>query len=243
VAWHDRISACASFRLNSIHMTNAVSRDQGFLTVPDVLQPAEVATLRAEIAAMRGGRAGVRHVLTNPVIRRIAEDPRLVRLASDLLGAPVQLFKGTLFDKSPTTNWLVAWHQDLALPVRERVEAPGWGPWSTKGGRLYVLAPAGVLAGVVALRVHVDDSTSDNGPLRVLPNTHLLGRLSEVRIAELARERQVVDCVVAAGGVVALRPLTVHASSKLTSAMPRRVLHFEYAARVMLGDGIELAVA
>jgi len=170
-------------------MTNAVSRDQGFLTVPDVLQPAEVTTLRAEVAMMRGGRAGVRHALTNPVVRRIAEDPRLVRLASDLLGAPAQPFKGTLFDKSATTNWLVAWHQDLALPVRERVEAPGWGPWSTKGGRLYALAPAGVLAGVVALRVHVDDSTSDNGPLRVLPNTHLLGRLSEVRIAELARER------------------------------------------------------
>lgn len=220
-----------------------MNRDQGFLTVPHVLQPSEVATLSAEVASLRRGRAGLRHVLTNDIIRRLANDARLVTVASDLLGGSAQPFKGTLFDKSPTRNWLVSWHQDLALPIRARIEAAGWGPWSTKGGRLYALAPAEVLAGVVALRVHLDDSTAENGPLRVLPDTHRLGRLSEGRIAELVQSRAAVECLAPAGGIVALRPLAVHASSKSTSAVPRRVLHLEYATSVALGSGIELAVA
>jgi hypothetical protein len=45
--------------------------------------------------------------------------------------------RATLFDKSPTANWLVVWHQDTALPVQERREAPGWGPWSVKDGVIY----------------------------------------------------------------------------------------------------------
>ncbi len=218
-------------------------RDQGYLTVPHVLQPSEVAALSAEVASLRRGRAGVRHVLTNDRIRRLANDARLVTLASDLLGGAAQPFKGTLFDRSPTTNWLVTWHQDLALPLRARIEAAGWGPWSMKGGRLYALAPAEVLAGVVALRVHLDDSTAENGPLRVLPDTHRLGRLSEARIAELVQSTAAVECLAPAGGIVALRPLAVHASSKSTSAVPRRVLHLESATSVALGSGIELAVA
>jgi ectoine hydroxylase-related dioxygenase (phytanoyl-CoA dioxygenase family) len=219
-----------------------VNRDQGFLTLPHVLQPSEVATLSAEVATLRRGRAGVRHVLTNDTIRGLAHDARLVALASDLLGRPAQPFKGTLFDKSPTMNWLVTWHQDVTLPIRARVDAAGWGPWTTKGGRLHALAPGDVLAGVVALRVHLDDSNTENGPLRVLPDTHRLGRLSDGRIAELVQSTPAVECVVPAGGVVALRPLVVHASSKSTSAMPRRVLHLEYATSVALGSGIELVV-
>jgi hypothetical protein len=51
-----------------------------------------------------------------------------------------------------------------------------------------------------------------------------------------------VECVASAGGVVAMRPLVVHASSKASDNQPRRVLHIEYAASVHLGAGIELAI-
>ncbi len=95
---------------------------------------------------------------------------------------------------------------------------------------------------VVALRVHVDDSTSDNGPLRVLPDTHRLGRLTDARVATLAREIAQQECLVRAGGVVAMHPLLVHASSKSTSGLARRVIHIEYATGVKLGSGLELAV-
>jgi len=66
--------------------------------------------------------------------RSLATDPRLLRLAADILGAGAQPYGATLFDKSPDSNWLVAWHQDTALPRRQRDEAKGWGPWSEKDG-------------------------------------------------------------------------------------------------------------
>jgi hypothetical protein len=66
--------------------------------------------------------------------------------------------------------------------------------------------------------------------------------LSDDEIARLAGEVPPVACVAPAGAVVAMRPLIVHASSKVESDRPRRVLHIEYADALVF-DGIELAVA
>ena len=68
------------------------------------------------------------------------------------------------------------------------------------------------------------------------------GVLSDQEIEGLARDVTPVECVAASGDVVAMRPLTIHASSKATEGNPRRVLHIEYAAAVHLGSGIELIV-
>src|SRR6266705_1926101 len=140
-------------------------------------------------------------------------------------------------------NWLVSWHQDTALPLRERRETPGWGPWSLKDGVNYAHAPASALSRVLALRVHLDDSTSENGPLRVLPGTHTLGVLTDDEIHELATRIAAADCLVSRGGVLAMRPLIVHASSKSQSNVPRRVLHIEYAASAVTEEGMALAIA
>ena len=217
--------------------------DQGFRIVPDLLTASETSALRSEIEAMPRGRAGARNAMSCAAIRALADDVRLLALATEMLGAPALPFKATLFDKSPRSNWLVTWHQDLALPIRHRIDVPGWGPWTNKGGCLHALAPADALIRVVALRMHLDDSTPENGPLRVMPDTHRDGRLSEAHIAALARSVTPVECVVGAGGVVAMRPLLVHASSKSTNGLPRRVIHVEYTTQVALGSGLELAVA
>jgi hypothetical protein len=76
----------------------------------------------------------------------------------------------------------------------------------------------------------------------VLPGTHRRGILSRDELHRVAGTAGAVDCVVSAGGVVAMRPLVVHASSKSTDDRPRRVLHIEYAASVHVGPGVELAV-
>jgi ectoine hydroxylase-related dioxygenase (phytanoyl-CoA dioxygenase family) len=99
------------------------------------------------------------------------------------------------------------------------------------------------LAQVVALRLHLDDSRPDNGPLRVLPGTHTLGLLTESDIARLTTEVPAVDCIAPAGGVVAMRPLIIHASSKAERDLPRRVLHIEYARSLDFGDGLKLRLA
>lgn len=195
-----------------------------------------------DTAALDRTRAGARHVLGVPAVRAIAADPRMLAIAGTFLRAAPVAFRATLFDKSPAANWLVAWHQDTALPLRERNADPAWGPWSTKAGVLYAHAPARALEQIVALRLSLDDSTVANGPLRVLPGTHRLGVLADADIERLAREVPPVECLAAAGGVVAIRPLTIHSSSKATGVQARRVLHVEYAAAMSLGPGVELAV-
>jgi hypothetical protein len=206
--------------------------DSGFAIVPGVFDSREVDAIlrKLEGETLRRSRAGARHLLSVPVIAALANDPRLISLAAKTLGSEPVPFGATLFDKSSNANWLVAWHQDRALPLVERREASGWGPWSQKDGVVYANAPATALAKVVALRVHLDDSRAENGPLRVLPGTHTLGVLSDAQIDDAVRRIQPVMCTVERGGVIVMRPLSVHASSKVTAAAPRRVLHIEYAA-------------
>ena len=194
-------------------------------------------------APLQRTRAGARHILGCPAVARLAQDSRLIDLASEWLDAAAIPFKATLIDKGPDANWLVAWHQDTALPMSEYRESAGWGPWSEKSGVTYAHAPARALERVVALRIHIDDSIADNGPLRVLPGTHSLGVLSDVQIRELALQVQPMSCTIAAGGVIIMRPLIIHASSKLNSQMPRRVLHLEYTTTLSVEPGLLLRAA
>jgi hypothetical protein len=222
-----------------------IQTDQGFSIINGVFTRAEMrhALHMLSVADLDRTKAGARHVLSVPVGRQMALDPRMVQLARQFVGVGATPFRATLFDKSGDANWLVVWHQDTALPLKDRIEGPEWGPWSTKAGVLYAHAPAWALEQVVALRVSLDDSLTTNGPLRVLPNTHRRGVLSEQEIEQLARETLAVECTAASGGVVAMSPLTLHASSKAVEDRPRRILHIEYAPTISLAPGIELAVA
>jgi hypothetical protein len=223
----------------------APNTDSGYAIWDHVFDEEEMRRVLAALATanLQRTRAGARHVLSVGAVKALADDTRLVELAARFVGRGAVPFRATLFDKSPDANWLVAWHQDTALPLRRRVDDPDWGPWSTKAGVLHAHSPAWALERVVALRVHLDDSTSTNGPLRVLPDTHRLGVLQDDEVERLAREIAAIDCTTPAGGVIAMRPLTVHASSKSIDECPRRVLHIEYADSVRLGPQIELAPA
>ena len=149
---------------------------------------------------------------------------------------------GTLFEKSSRTNWLTPWHQDTALPLTTRFDSTGWGPWSQKAGTIYAHAPTWALSRIVALRVHLDSSGADNGPLRVMPGSHRQGVLSDQSVLKYVSSHKEVACLTGRGGVIAMRPLLIHSSSKALSVEPRRVLHIEYSDSLDLGDEIRLAV-
>ena len=86
------------------------------------------------IASLKRSRAGARHVLSHPAVASLANTAQLSQIARAVLGNDAVPFRATLFDKTPTSNWFVAWHQDTALPLTEKNEIVGWGPWSKKGG-------------------------------------------------------------------------------------------------------------
>jgi ectoine hydroxylase-related dioxygenase (phytanoyl-CoA dioxygenase family) len=220
-------------------------RIQGFALVPRFVSEEGIATLLGALSreSLQRSRAGVRNALRYAPISSMANHPHMIQAASDILGKTALPYRATLFDKNPTANWSVVWHQDTALPLKQRVELPGWGPWSVKKGTLYALAPRNVLEKVVALRLHLDDCTHENGPLRVLPGTHERGVLCEPDIWRLASDIRPIECIAMRGGLLAMRPLLVHASSKPSTAQSRRVLHVEYGTSLQLEGGLELAIA
>jgi hypothetical protein len=131
-------------------------------------------------------------------VSRVAQQASVIELARAVLGPAAFPYRATLFDKSYKSNWLVVWHQDTALPLRERCEVPGWGPWSVKDGVAYAHAPATALSQVLALRIHLDHSTALNGPLRVLPGTQTLGVLDDDRIDKISTTIEPVEGLVLA---------------------------------------------
>ena len=226
-------------------LRDAIDRD-GFAIIPNVLPSGEVEQILEQICASapRRTRAGVRQALSLRLgpVSQVAQTPNLIQLAQVVLGPEAFPFRATLSDKSRKSNWLVVWHQDTALPLRERHQVVGWGPWSVKDGVHYGHAPAAALSQVLALRIHLDRSTTLNGPLRVLPGTQTLGVLDDDRIHKLSTTINPVECLVSAGGILAMRPLLIHSSSKSQTAADRRVLHIEYAASSSIAAPLNLAV-
>ena len=219
--------------------------DAGFWIEEGILSRQECDSLTETLSRSRAGRgrAGARHLMSHPRVAEVANDIRLLRMARRTLGACAIPYRATLFEKSGRANWLVVWHQDTALPLASRFDSQGWGPWSKKAGVFYAHAPAWALSRVLALRIHLDASTAENGPLRVIPGSHAGGVLSDEEVFGIARRREHVDCLVSRGGVLAMRPLLIHSSSKARADVPRRVLHIEYADSLRLGENIRLSVA
>ena len=215
----------------------------GFHIQPDVLANQECDALLSRLSRNAGHRAGIRNLMSSRPVMNIAHDLRLVKIANNMSGQEMVPFKATLFNKTSKANWLVAWHQDTTLPIEKFIPVPGWSAPSFKGGRLFAQAPTEALEKVVALRIHLDASTRENGPLRVIPKSHSSGVLREAGIKEFVEHVEPVDCLVGCGGVIAMSPLILHASSKILSDHPRRVLHIEYAPAMEIMDGVRLHLA
>jgi ectoine hydroxylase-related dioxygenase (phytanoyl-CoA dioxygenase family) len=203
----------------------------GFAIIDGVLSASEVAALIAATGAAIGpGRGGVRNLLALDAVARLAESPKIRSLVEPVLGPTARAVRGTLFDKTPNANWKVPWHQDLSIAVQERIEIEGYGPWSVKAGVVHVQPPAHILEKMLAVRIHLDDCPEENGPVRVIPGSHALGRLSAGRIGEIAAQPAAVVCAVRTGGVLLMRPLILHASSASSAPSHRRVIHLDYAS-------------
>lgn len=218
---------------------SAVDRD-GYAIVEDVLPPAHVEELIAAIDRVQSDpairlrnsdRYAMRNLLTLvPEVKALAEHPRLREWVDPVLGPSAFAVRGILFDKTPAANWKVAWHQDLSIAVNERIDSPGFGPWSVKAGVPHVQPPASVLQEMLTVRIHLDDCGEGNGPLKVLPGSHTHGVLRPERVEQMRESATVTLCTVKKGGVLLMRPLILHASSTASVPGRRRVIHVEFAS-------------
>lgn len=213
----------------------------GYERIDSALDRAAVARLvdaleQSEMTRLSRGKSifGGRNLLGVPEVRALAASPEIRAVVEPVVGRFARPVRALFFDKTPEANWPVLWHQDLSLALAERHDIDGWGPWTMKAGVPHVQPPASVLAQMLAVRVHLDGCGADNGPLRVLPGTHSLGRLDRNRIDLLRRSIPEIACLAPVGSALLMRPLLLHASSPAETPGHRRVVHIEFAPAGLL---------
>ena len=215
---------------------------EGWAITPSLLPHDAVSAIGTELAATlegSSGRGGVRNLLTtHPTVRRLAAEGPLRDAATAVLGQDAGAVRAILFDKNPMANWKVVWHQDLTIAVAEEQPVAGYGPWSNKDGVVHVQPPVAILEQMLAVRLHLDDCTTENGPVRVIPGSHRSGKLRPEAIDEWRVSGAERECLVSRGGLLVFRPLVLHASSPARRPGHRRVLHIEYGPP-RLATGVE----
>jgi ectoine hydroxylase-related dioxygenase (phytanoyl-CoA dioxygenase family) len=200
--------------------------ENGFAIIPSCLDEFIVEMLSTEFD---NARPPERNLLSLPSIQKLATSSPVRGIMEMLLGTHCFAVRGIFFNKTRSSNWKVVWHQDLTIAVRKRMDVEGFGPWTRKAGIWHVQPPSEILSGMLAIRLHLDESGIDNGPLRVIAGSHCKGRLSAEQIANWNKENS-VTCAVPKGGALLMRPLLLHASSACTIPKSRRVIHLEFAA-------------
>lgn len=204
---------------------------QGFGYVPSLFERAEMDALAIAMDEVFSGGAGKRSLLSRSEVSATAQQAEKRLQARGLLAAEATPIQAIAFNKMPGANWKVAWHQDLQFPFISADIAPGCSGACRKDGIDYGQPPAEVLAGLLAVRVHLDDCDADNGPLRVLPETHRAGVLEDEAIEACKATLQPELCLAAVGDAILMRPLLLHASSAATVPRQRRVLHLVFAEK------------
>ena len=214
-------------------------REQGYLVVPDVLERETLDILRRDLAVILEGartvtshtdvydlepghRADdprVRRVKTPhkffPAFERLTRHPRMLAVLQALLGPAVRLHGSKLNMKSPKYGSPVEWHQDWAFYPHTNDD-------------------------LLAVGIMLDDATSDNGPLMVVPGSHrgpildhhadgyFCGAVDPAAVKdEIARA---VPMTGRAGSMSFHHVRLLHGSAQNVSSLPRALLLFEYAA-------------
>ena len=219
----------------------------GFALVPDVFERDECGAIADRLAAAlancrdaakslkraNGAIYGARNLLELfPEAMQLWRRPPLVKLLGAVLGTDFGLVRGLFFDKPPAGSWSLPWHRDLTiavvehLPLGEQFRNP-----TTKACVPHVEAPDEVLAQMLTLRIHLDDATTENGPLQVIPGSHA---------SRDSAARHLPQTIFAkAGDVLAMRPLLLHSSGEARegATLHRRVIHLEFAADEQLPEG------
>jgi len=224
----------------------AIARD-GYALLPGVFTPAEVDALNAALASALQPRSAATAVRSDadtvyaarnilslwPGAATVWQRPPLLPVLAAILGPGCGLVRTLYFDKPPERTWALPWHQDLTIAVQDhRLPSSQFTKPTRKAGVPHVEAPAAVLERMLFARIHLDEVTAENGPLKVIPGSHTHGK-------GVTLNAPPATILAQAGDVLLIRPLVVHASGKSQpdTQRHRRILHLEFAADRALPDG------
>jgi ectoine hydroxylase-related dioxygenase (phytanoyl-CoA dioxygenase family) len=153
----------------------------------------------------------------------------MAKIATLLPGGRV--LRAVAFKKDADANWFVPAHQDRSIPIPSSKLPEGFSRATRKGDGWQAEAPMAVLQTMRNFRIFIDDATTDDGPLEVIPGSHRLGRIEQAAIPSIVAQSAWHALTGRAGDMVMLSPLLLHRSFKATSPRGRRVLQIECASQ------------
>ncbi len=174
-------------------------------------------------------------LLEIPTLKNTLLNEKIISLLS-VFGENYKIVKAIYFDKPKTANWLVNWHQDLTISVKEKFETEGFSKWLPKNdnykNNYFSVQPTQKYSdNLLTIRIHLDDCTKENGALRVIPKTHKIIQNSKDfpadYLVKFAQNEQI--CEVKKGGVLLMKPLILHSSKRTENHQKRRVIHLEFS--------------
>jgi hypothetical protein len=202
----------------------------GAMRIRAALDASDLRRLEDAIANLPPDQAGIRLYGILALVPFLASPGAIWKLAASVLGESARPVRAILFDKTPSTNWGLPWHQDRTIVVIRRVEAEGFGPWTVKSGLLHVAPPFDLLAGMVTLRVHLDPVPETNAPLLIAPGSHRMGQIPESGLKSVVQRCGTATCLADAGDVWLYATPILHCSEAARDPAHRRVLQVDFAA-------------
>jgi hypothetical protein len=213
----------------------ATFAQEGVWLMRAALDPLELRGLEEAIADLPPDQAGIRLYGIAALHPYLASPGAIWKVAASVLGEATRPVRAILFDKTPSTNWSLPWHQDRTIVVTQRVEVEGFGPWTVKSGPLHVAPPIDLLAGMVTLRVHLDAVSKTNAPLLIAPGSHRLGQIPEGEVPSVVERCGIATCFADAGDIWLYSTPILHCSEAARVPARRRVLQVDFAASDLPG--------
>ena len=225
--------------------------EQGYITFPGMLDRSEVDRLQAALAELLDEASrvpndqlttekfsftwsdtGQRHVrrIFNPIAHHpafmdLVHNPGILDAVESLIGPDIALHHTKLNLKPPASSQArFEWHQDYPFFPHANYD-------------------------LVAVAVHIDESTEENGCLRVIPGSHKLGPLEHKFAADGAFSSQIkdqsaipdaskwVNVTSPAGGVEMHHCNMLHSSTANRGVKPRSAVIIQYRA----ADNVQLS--
>jgi len=222
------------------NLRNTLEQD-GFCVIENIYTPKEVENLIMAIEQTETSKATFRKTQDLFAIRQFHKEipetlplifnTSLKNILQEQFGKDYFITKSIYFDKPANSNWFVAYHQDLTISVNKKAELADYQGWIQKHNQYSVQPPISLLEKNFTIRIHLDDTTAENGALKVIPQSHLKGML-RAEIAELEKNQEMI-CRVGKGGIMLMKPLLLHASSRTSNQKRRRVIHIEFSNQTL----------
>lgn len=225
----------------------AQQAELGWCLLPKSIEPARLARLLSltdklidsvdeGVRRSEGAVYAARNVVdVVPEVVEAWRSPTLVEFVTRYLGPDSGLVRILFFDKPPEQTWALPWHKDLLIATQPFNAQEGYSTPRPRAGVPHTEPPLAVLKSMVTLRLHLDEITEENGPLRIASGTHSTGKTLKLDGYE---QRTILT---AAGDVFVMSPLLVHCSgsSDPGTKRHRRILHLEFSSMPALPGGVQ----